>query len=247
MCDFHSAGSPCGRLDEVASAENARRVSRRQILGAAGVSAATLAAGSLIGRTPSALAAPRPPAGMSVTLLGTNGGPPPLAARFGISSALAVNGRIYVIDCGRGAVSQYVRAGLALSSLAGIFLTHLHSDHTVDYFSFPLLSATTPPAFQSVAIYGPGPAGVESLLRGAPGPVPGTAAMTSLANQAFAASSSFFITEHIGIDPATLLNVHEVMPPASAGASLGNPAPTGMAPFMVSRLAELRPTAEAGG
>jgi ribonuclease BN (tRNA processing enzyme) len=179
---------------------------------------------------------------MSLTLLGTNGGPPALAARFGISTALAVNGQIYVVDCGRGAVSQYVRAGLALPSLAGIFLTHLHSDHTVDYFSFPLLSATTQPAFQPVAVYGPGAAGVESLVPGAPGPVPGTAAMTSLANQAFAASSSFFLTEHIGIDPVTLLDVHEVMPPSSAGASPGTPAPQ-MAPFTVMETSDVKVTA----
>ena len=244
MCDFHAAGAPCEQLEPV-SAENVRAVSRRHILGAVGVSAAAVTAGGLIGRAPAAQAAQAAqgsPAGLSVTLLGTNGGPPPLAARYGISSVLTVNGRNYVIDCGRGAVSQYMRAGLALSSLAGIFLTHLHSDHTVDYFSFPLLSATTPPAFQPISVYGPGPAGEESLVPSAPGPVLGTAALTSLSNQAFAASGSFFIAEHIGIDPATLLDVHEIMPPACAGASLGNTAPT-MAPFTVLETSDLKVTA----
>jgi ribonuclease BN (tRNA processing enzyme) len=246
MCDFHAAGTSCdGQL------------SRRRILGAVGASAAAVTAGGLIGRTPAAAAAEVTRAaraaqgaraardsagGVSVTLLGTNGGPPPLAARAGISSVLTVNGRNYVIDCGRGAVTQYMRAGLDLSSLAGIFLTHLHSDHTVDYFSFPLLSATTPPAVEPIGVYGPGPAGEDSLVPGAPGPVPGTAAFTSLSNQAFAASGSFFIAEHIGVDPATLVDVHEVMPPACAGASLSNPAPA-MAPFTVLETSDLKVTA----
>jgi ribonuclease BN (tRNA processing enzyme) len=222
-------------------------VSRRGLLGAAGVSATVLAAAGVIGRAPAAMAAPAAPGqdtspGLSVTLLGTAGGPPPLAARFGISSVVTVNGRNYVIDCGRGAVSQYLRAGLDLSALAGIFLTHLHSDHTVDYFSFPLLAATVPPAFGPVGVYGPGRAGEGSLVPSAPGAVPGTAAFTALSNQAFAASGTFFIGEHIGVDPATLVQVTEVMPPAGVGAALGNPAPV-MAPFTVLETSDLKVTA----
>src|SRR5512146_251305 len=193
-------------------------------------SAGLLAFGDLLGRASTAQAS-QDNAGASVILLGTNGGPPPLAARYGISSALVVNGKVYVIDCGRGALSQFVRAGLTLPSLAGIFLTHLHSDHTVDYFSFPLLSATTG-AFTSTEVYGPGPAGEASLVPTAPGPVPGIAGLTLLANQAFAASTTFFKAENVGKDPVSLVNVHEVMPPASAGASLAVPAPA-MSPFTV--------------
>lgn len=170
---------------------------------------------------------------LSVTLLGTNGGPPPLATRFGISSALVVNGRTYVVDCGRGAVSQYVRAGLSMPSLAGIFLTHLHADHTVDYFSFPLLAggASGPRGFREpIVVHGPGPSGDESTVAG--GPVPGTVEMTRLANQAFAAHTTFFRNEHLGVDPATMVDVHDVMPPAEAGASLTDTAPD-MAPFLV--------------
>ncbi|WP_372442027.1 hypothetical protein [Actinomadura violacea] len=37
-----------------------------------------------------------------------------------------------MIDAGRGAVTQFMRAGLSMPSLAGIFVTHLHADHTVD-------------------------------------------------------------------------------------------------------------------
>nr|WP_243875967.1 MBL fold metallo-hydrolase [Streptomyces sp. 846.5] len=227
--------------------EQGRGPSRRTMLGAlaAGTAAATavplLAAAPAVAATSSSVAGAK----LSLTLLGTNGGPPPLAERFGISSALVVNGRTYVIDCGRGAVSQYVRAGLSLPSLAGIFLTHLHADHVVDYFSFPLLSAGVAGAqgFQSpVAVYGPGPAGIASTVAGAPGPVPGTVGMTKLAGQAFAASPTFFMAEHAGIDPATLLDVHDVLPPAGVAASAAHTAPA-MAPFTVMENEDVKVTA----
>lgn len=231
MCDPLCQHSP------IAPGEQADGASRRGLLGAMTLSAAAVAAGPLLGRIPAARAAAdtRPGRDPSLTLLGTAGGPPPLAGRHGISSALVVNGKTYVIDCGRGAVSQYMRAGLSMPSLAGIFLTHLHSDHTVDYFSFPLLSAgvTGPQGFtKPIDVYGPGPSGQTSLLAGSPGPTPGTAKMTELANQAFATSTTFFLTEQFGIDPTTRLRVHDVMPPATSGASPADKAPT-MAPFTV--------------
>ncbi|WP_406472206.1 MBL fold metallo-hydrolase [Streptomyces sp. NBC_01615] len=200
------------------------------------MAASAVAAAPLLTSSP-ATAAPTSSsdAAVSLVLLGTNGGPPPLADRYGISSALVVNGRTYVVDCGRGAVTQYLRAGLSMPSLAGIFLTHLHADHIVDYYSFPLLAAGASGAqgFRSpIEVHGPGSAGISSTVTGAPGPVPGTVEMTKLAGQAYAASPTFFMTEHAGIDPATLLNVHDVLPPSAAGASAGHTAPV-MAPFTV--------------
>lgn len=241
MCD--SLRTDATSAPDQPPAENPRAVSRRWVLGAMGASATVLTGAELFGHATAAQAAPNTSSTtpLSVILLGTNGGPPPLAARFGISSALVVNGKTYVVDCGRGSLSQYVRAGLTLPSLAGIFLTHLHSDHTVDYFSYPLLSATTG-AFQSTEVYGPGPAGEDSLVPSAPGPVPGIAGLTMLANQAFAASTTFFRAENNGVDPVNLVHVHEILPPASAGASLSVPAPV-MAPFTVLETGDVKVTA----
>ena len=224
--------------------------SRRTMLGAMAASAAAaVVAVPVLGAEPAAAATTTGSApsatGLTVTLLGTNGGPPPLATRYGISSALTVNGRTYVVDCGRGAVTQYLRAGLSMPSLAGIFLTHLHADHIVDYYSFPLLSAGASGAqgFQSpIEVYGPGSAGIASTVAGAPGAVPGTVGMTRLAGQAYAASPTFFMTEHAGIDPATLLHVHDVLPPSSAGASATDSAPA-MAPFTVMENDDVKVTA----
>ncbi|MFJ9541382.1 MBL fold metallo-hydrolase [Streptomyces sp. NPDC101225] len=222
-----------------------QHTSRRALLGA--VTASALAVTPLIGasQTAAATSSSGSGTGLALTLLGTNGGPPPLANRYGISSALVVNGRTYVVDCGRGALTQYLRADLSLPSLAGIFLTHLHSDHIVDYFAFPLLAAGAAGAqgFQKpIDVYGPGPAGIASTVTGAPGPLPGTVEMTKLAGQAYAASPTFFMTEHAGIDPATLLNVHDVLPPTTAGASATHTAPA-MQPFTVMENDDVKVTA----
>jgi ribonuclease BN (tRNA processing enzyme) len=219
------------------------------MLGAMAASAAAAVAVPVLGAEPAAAAtatgsAPSG-AGLTLTLLGTNGGPPPLATRYGISSALTVNGKTYVVDCGRGAVTQYLRAGLSMPALSGIFLTHLHADHIVDYYSFPLLSAGVAgvQGFQApIDVYGPGSAGIASTVTGAPGLVPGTVEMTKLAGQAYAASPTFFMTEHAGIDPATMLNVHDVLPPSAVGASATNSAPA-MAPFTVMENDDMKVTA----
>lgn len=71
-----------------------------------------------------------------VVLLGT-GTPNPDPDRSGPAVAVVVNGTAYLIDAGAGVVrraEQARRAGieaLAASRLGLVFLTHLHSDHTI--------------------------------------------------------------------------------------------------------------------
>jgi ribonuclease BN (tRNA processing enzyme) len=67
-----------------------------------------------------------------LVLLGTAGAPLPVAGRGGISSALIVDERVFVIDCGRGSPSAFVEAGLEFPKLEAVFLTHLHADHVGD-------------------------------------------------------------------------------------------------------------------
>jgi ribonuclease BN (tRNA processing enzyme) len=67
-----------------------------------------------------------------LVLLGTAGAPLPVAGRRGISSALVVGDRVFVIDCGRGSPSAFADAGLRFSRLEAVFVTHLHADHVGD-------------------------------------------------------------------------------------------------------------------
>jgi ribonuclease BN (tRNA processing enzyme) len=47
-----------------------------------------------------------------LVLLGTAGAPLPVAGRGGISSAVVVDGRVFMVDCGRGS-PDWAPAGLA--------------------------------------------------------------------------------------------------------------------------------------
>jgi ribonuclease BN (tRNA processing enzyme) len=67
-----------------------------------------------------------------LVLLGTAAAPFPVPGRAGISSALVVDGRVFVIDCGRGSPTGFADAGLDFSRLEAVFLTHLHADHIGD-------------------------------------------------------------------------------------------------------------------
>lgn len=73
-------------------------------------------------------------------LLGTGGGPTPKANRAEPAQVIVVGGGAYVIDCGNGVARQMVKAGVPLSSLRAIFITHQHSDHNADYGNLMLLA-----------------------------------------------------------------------------------------------------------
>jgi ribonuclease Z len=65
---------------------------------------------------------------MELVLLGT-GYPYPSADRAGPSCAVIIGGRVFIVDAGRGVVMRLAGAGIPLSSIEAVFITHLHSDH----------------------------------------------------------------------------------------------------------------------
>jgi ribonuclease BN (tRNA processing enzyme) len=67
-----------------------------------------------------------------IILLGT-GNPNPDPERFGPSVAITVNDSLYLVDCGAGVARRVVEAGFPVSRITRLFLTHLHSDHTIGY------------------------------------------------------------------------------------------------------------------
>jgi len=89
---------------------------------------------------------PRPSKAQStktrLILLGTGGGPRPRKANSASAQVLVVNNIAYVIDCGNGVARQLAFAGVPLSTLRHIFLTHHHSDHNADYGNLILLAWT---------------------------------------------------------------------------------------------------------
>jgi ribonuclease BN (tRNA processing enzyme) len=142
-----------------------------------------------------------------LVLLGTAGGPAwHVGERWGISSALAVGDRYYLIDAGAGVTHRLRGSGLGspqptrgpLDTLNAVFLTHLHSDHICDLPA--LLSAgwangLSQNARRPVAVWGPGNRGALPPLFGqAPEPAvvaannstPGTEEMVGLLVGAFA-------------------------------------------------------------
>ncbi|MET9188527.1 MBL fold metallo-hydrolase [Streptomyces tendae] len=241
MCDLCGSEAPV---------EGGHGVGRRSVLTALGVTPAVLGlagAGPAVADTRSGTAGhsggtPRGP--LELVLLGTKAGPPVDPLRAGISSALVVDGATYVVDCGRSAVTQYIRAGLTLASLSGIFITHLHADHVADYYNFFLLGGSVPnqegdQLTGPVPVHGPGPAGGLPPKFGggdaptvAPDdPTPGLAALTDRCHAAYAYSTNVFLRD-MGIqDVRGLADVHEIELPG-VGADHTNTAPP-MEPFVV--------------
>lgn len=64
-----------------------------------------------------------------VLLLGT-GFPRPAPDRAGPSAAVIVGDAWFVVDAGRGVTMRLASTDLQYANLRGVFLTHLHSDHT---------------------------------------------------------------------------------------------------------------------
>lgn len=67
---------------------------------------------------------------IKVTLLGT-GVPQPSIERFGPATLVQAGGENFLFDCGRGASQRLWQQKISLGSVNKLFLTHLHSDHTV--------------------------------------------------------------------------------------------------------------------
>jgi ribonuclease Z len=74
----------------------------------------------------------KPASGTKVILLGT-GTPNAAPSRSGPATAIVVNGSVYLVDCGPGVVRRAAAAGLRMTELKRVFITHLHSDHTAGF------------------------------------------------------------------------------------------------------------------
>jgi ribonuclease BN (tRNA processing enzyme) len=132
-------------------------------------------------------------------LLGTAAAPMPVAGRAGISSVLVVDGRIFVVDCGRGSPSAFIDAGLDFRRLEAVFITHFHFDHVGDLpgmlvYPWGVRSDGNGP-LAPIRVYGPSPphmlpggdaSGQGGAAIGFDRPVPGAADLVEKILVAFA-------------------------------------------------------------
>jgi ribonuclease BN (tRNA processing enzyme) len=95
-------------------------------------------------------------------LLGTGGGPRPRKASSASAQVIVCDNVAYVIDCGDGVARQLACAGVPLSTLRHVFLTHQHSDHNADYGNLIWL-AWTAGLSTRVDTWGPSP--LEKMTR----------------------------------------------------------------------------------
>jgi ribonuclease BN (tRNA processing enzyme) len=184
-----------------------------------------------------------------VSLLGTSGGPPPDYVRAGISSALTIEGKNYVVDAGRSSVTQYLNAGLAFTNLEAIFIGALHADHIADLYNYFMLASMENSERDQLPdrplkTFGPGPAGQlpppeeepkePPLVTVAPkNPTPGIVEMTTKLTEGYAYSSNIFIREQ-NVTPITKFTagVENIAVPDVGANPLTNRVPE-MEPFEV--------------
>jgi len=239
----------CDVISQVAGDPALPESNRRQFLKVLG---ATAAAGGLVaaGVRPAAAA---PGAGNGrggrngrtrLVLLGTGGGPTVLdAERYGISTAVVYGDQVYVVDLGLGSFLRLRQSsasgeqGVAstFNRVRGIFFTHMHSDHLMDW---PSAWATGPMntigrTGPKIEVFGPGDRGVLPRLNLRPGqpeppvynperPAPGITGMTDYLRQAWANDFNDRARDSGFAGPDSLFHVQDIATPWAPDA-LGTP------------------------
>ncbi len=249
LCDRLPVEAVTSERDEaIDQARSGLSLSRRSIVAGVGLAAA----GAALAPAAAASPAHRPPAapgtrGLELVLLGTRAGPPVDLHQVGAATALVVDGQTYVVDCGRASVTQFVKAGLRLDSIRGIFLTHLHADHIADYYNFFMLGGHIKNQDgdhieRRVPVLGPGPAGgLQPKFGGGTAPTvnpadptPGTKQMTESLHAAYAYSMNVFLRDMNVVDIRTLMDVREIQLPGSVKADYLDTSPD-TSPFEIYR------------
>ena len=90
---------------------------------------------------------------MRVTLLGT-GCPIADPIRYGPAALVEAGPETWLVDCGSGVTQRLLAHGSSGSRITGLILTHLHSDHTVDFIQL-LLSGWHQGRSAPLRVYGP--------------------------------------------------------------------------------------------
>ncbi|MGP4029885.1 MBL fold metallo-hydrolase [Actinomadura sp. 3N407] len=167
-----------------------------------------------------------------VILLGTAGGPALMSEnRYGVSTAVVYEDKVYLVDLGHGAQMRLLQAGLgaegaggtSMANVRGIFFTHLHSDHLVEWpavYATAKANSSGRPTKEPIRVVGPGVRGslvsVSPPGRPAPepfnpeDPTPGIAAMTAYLRQAFAADFNDRARDTNDLNPDRTFDIHDI-------------------------------------
>ncbi len=182
----------------------------------------------------------------------------------GFSAAISVGDDCYLIDFGRGWQEKYYEAGLGteksktgfggLENLRAAFVTHLHSDHLIDYPRLLLFGATEGLRRKEhpIEIYGPGSRGglppSSSKMKNhgdtinPENPTPGITELTESIYNAFATDLNDNIHDSGMPNPHAYIKVHDIEIPDSIGAGPENISPD-MSPIDVYSDENVRVTA----
>ena len=106
-------------------------------------------------------AARRKASGTTLVMLGT-GMPRPDPECFGPATAVVVDGRVFLFDAGAGVMRRMAAAGLSIRGPEAVFITHLHSDHTL---GLPDLILTTWVMGRRTPLQAYGPVGLKKMTR----------------------------------------------------------------------------------
>ena len=99
---------------------------------------------------------------IDITFTGT-GSPRPSLERANSGQVIRVGEQLILLDCGGGTMRRLLEAGIDATRIEHLFLTHLHSDHTLDYAEFMLGSWAM--GRSAMRVFGPsGTARLHDLL-----------------------------------------------------------------------------------
>jgi ribonuclease Z len=119
------------------------------------------------------------PKGIHIAFCGT-GAPLPDRSRAEACTAIWAGGRLFVFDSGEGSAETLSLMGMPLGKIAGVWLTHLHSDHFEGLGALMLQRWAGSAASTPLPVNGP-----EGVLR-----------ITSGLNEAFAIDAGFRMAHH---------------------------------------------------
>lgn len=184
-----------------------------------------------------------------VITLGTAGGPrvwtsPNIEPRCGIATAIVLPDRWYLIDCGLGVYQQIRKAGLGFHNLAGIFITHLHSDHVIDLNNIMCLAFSDLHGLEKpIPIYGPGDRGAlpavspraKQLVNPVfpDDPTPGTVGMVEHSLRALATDLNDRVLDSLRPDPTGIWHGHDIQLPTDIGYDPNQSPSPSMRPFTI--------------